>query len=105
MTGVVDRMSWNREQRGINVDDYPSLDTYNRRAYKDDSKKREFPPELVKSRAREINSLHGTIITSVDKRLKWINEEDADKFHKEYTEQLEEKASEGLQEEINGRLA
>ena len=42
--------------------------------------------------------------TSVDKRVKWISEEDADQFHKEYTGQLEEKAPEGLQEEINGRL-
>ena len=76
-------MPWNRAKKGTNAD----------------------APELVKTRAREVNSLHGTILTSVDKRVKWLSEEDADQFHKEYTGQLEEKAPEGLQEEINGRLA
>ena len=83
MIGVVDSMPWNRAKKGINADDYPSINTHDRRAYKDGGQKREFPPELVKTRAREVNSLHGTIVTSVDKRLKWLSEEFGEKAPEE----------------------
>ena len=39
MTGVIDSMPWNRAQREIKPDDYPSLDTDDRRAHNDGCKK------------------------------------------------------------------